>query len=66
MTLNFPGPYQVRIFYTTTSSSVAQVHMQALNLFIPSEPDPGTAFVDITPAWPAGGTPTTLKAAVDL
>lgn len=50
MTLNFPGPYEVRINYTTTSSSVALLHTQhlSLDLDIPL-PVVGTPFVDIVP-----------------
>lgn len=47
MTLNYPGPYEIRLFYTTTVSSVAQEHIQHLSLELTSEPDPGDAFSTI-------------------
>jgi hypothetical protein len=65
MTTNFPGPAQVRLFYTTTVNSVAIQHSQQLNLSIPSEPAPGTPFDEIEPAFPAGGTPVDLQASID-
>lgn len=55
MTLNFPGPYQVRIFYTITLSSVPFSHVQALNLELDGDPLPGDAFSTITPM--ADGSP---------
>lgn len=65
MALNFPGPYQVRIFYTTTVSSVAIQHVQSLNLDIAVAPDPGDDFVDITPVFRPGVTPDTLDLTID-
>lgn len=45
MTLNYPGPFGLRMFYTTTISSVAIEHMAEYNIDLTdASPDPGTAF----------------------
>jgi len=44
MTLNFPGPYELRINYTTTISGVTLTHQQRLNVRPGTPPSPGTDF----------------------
>ena len=48
MAINFPGPYEVRIYYSV-SYSVGGVltHSQRLNVRLDADPTPGTAFADI-------------------
>ena len=47
--LNFPGPYQLRVFYTCDPGGVGPLdHVLALNLKLSGTPDPGTAFADIS------------------
>jgi hypothetical protein len=48
MAVNFPGPYEVR-FYYSTNYSVGGVltHSQRLNVRLAADPAPGTAFADI-------------------
>lgn len=52
MTLNFPGPYEIRIFYTTSVSSVALEHVQHLSLDTAGNPDPGDLFSTIEGTFP--------------
>jgi|SRR3990172_6090248 len=52
MALNFPGPYDVRIFYTVS----AREHVQKLNVSLASTPDPGDPFSGITATTRVGGT----------
>jgi hypothetical protein len=48
MTLNFPGPYEVRMFYTIPISGFTPLtHVARYNVRIDGNPDPGTAFADI-------------------
>ena len=48
MVANFPGPYEVRIFYSTTPTSLPQmVHEQRLNVNVIGSPTPGTDFTAI-------------------
>lgn len=49
MTLNFPGPQQLRIFYTIDAESLGALqHVMQLNFISAVTPlTPGTAFVDI-------------------
>lgn len=57
MTLNFPGPYEIRLFYTTTVSSVALSHVAHYSLDLVTPPNTGDAFTTIIPktrAFPAG------------
>lgn len=50
MTLNYPGPYKIKLFYSTTVSSVLFEHVQELSLGLdPPYPSPGDAFATITP-----------------
>jgi hypothetical protein len=43
MAINYPGPYEVRIFYTVTSF----VHVQKLNVRLETDPTPGDDFSTI-------------------
>lgn len=54
MALNFPGPYVIKFFYTTTVSGVALQHIQQFSLDLVAEPLPGDAFSTITPVFPSG------------
>lgn len=48
MAVNFPGPYEVRIFYTTNPTSLGPLtHQMRLNLRIDGTPAPGTPFTSI-------------------
>jgi hypothetical protein len=65
MTLNFPGPYQLRFHYTTANSSfAAKGHTQKLNINLSPDPAPGTPFSGITALNGVGGTQA-LNALVD-
>lgn len=64
--LNYPGPYQLWIYYTTAIGTVTIQHVQKLNLDIDVAPDPGDAFSTITPVYRAGVTPDTLNLVVDV
>lgn len=44
MAINYPGPYELRYFYTVTASSIALVHQQNLSLTLTTDPAPGTPF----------------------
>lgn len=65
MALNYPGPYQVRIFYTTTVSSIAINHVQALNIALDGDPLPGDDFDTITPLYDGSPITDSLKDVVD-
>ena len=47
MATNFPGPYEIRLYYTTIVAAVAIQHSARYNLRLATDPDPGTAFADI-------------------
>lgn len=47
MALNYPGPYEVRIFYTIVAATGTITHSQRLNVRVDGDPDPGTAMADI-------------------
>jgi hypothetical protein len=59
MTINFPGPYELRVFYTTTVA-VAIRHTQRLNLDCSGVITPGDAFSTIQPVYKPGA-PSTPK-----
>lgn len=62
MALNYPGPYQVRIFYTAQS----RVHVHALNFQVDAiTPQVGDLFSDIYPMDKGGASATTLDLIVD-
>jgi len=44
MTLNFPGPYEVRLIYSTTVTSQTIQHTARYNCVIPFDPTPGDLF----------------------
>lgn len=52
MAANFPGPYEVRIFYTTQ----LRQHVMKLNCTLTADPTPGDEFIDITAVTKGGGT----------
>lgn len=47
MANNFPGPYEVRLSYQTTSAAVALDHTQRLNCDLTAIPTPGDDFSNI-------------------
>lgn len=47
MSLNYPGPYEVRIFYTVTTGFAIMSHSQRLNVRVDGTPAPGTPMADI-------------------
>lgn len=61
MALNYPGPYQVRIFYTVSS----RVHVCALNVQMSVEGVAGDPFSDFIPLQRNGSAVTTLDTHVD-
>lgn len=48
MALNYPGPYEIRLFYSVGLSSVTLTHSARYNLILSEDPDPGTSFGEIT------------------
>lgn len=55
MALNFPGPYELRFFYTITISSVAIQHVHRLNVNIVGDPVPPVDFASISILGTPGG-----------
>lgn len=49
MAQNFPGPYELRIFYNATFASITYSHVARLSLDIASPPDVGEDFLTIIP-----------------
>lgn len=49
MAVNFPGPYQVRLFYTTSVNAIPLQHVQQLNLGLSTTPAPGDGFDTVFP-----------------
>ena len=65
MATNYPGPYEIRIFYTVTyATGGALTHEQRLNVVCAPEPDPGTEF-DAIYVQNAPLSTTTLDSVVD-
>ena len=57
MALNYPGPYQLRIFYTADATPGGDLaHRMAFNIDCDPAPDPGDLFPDITVKLLGGGT----------
>lgn len=49
MAINFPGPYEIRLFYTVDGTPGGPLqHEQRLNIDVAGTPTPGSAFVDIS------------------
>jgi len=48
MALNFPGPYEVRLFYTVTGTSAVIQHEARYNIRVDPEPAPGDPFSSIS------------------
>jgi hypothetical protein len=44
MAINFPGPYEIRLFYTCSSGNVIIEHQARYNLDLSATPTPGDAF----------------------
>jgi hypothetical protein len=65
MTVNFPGPYEVRIIYTCDASPGGPLeHQVRFSCFLDGDPDPGDSFDDIQIKHASGGT-STLGIVVD-
>jgi hypothetical protein len=47
MTVNFPGPYEARFYYTVNNGSVVNTHVHRVNVQVVNAPAPGTAMADI-------------------
>lgn len=54
MAFNYPGPYIIKYFYSTSVSSVVLQHMATYSLDLVVEPLPGDPFSGIEPVFPAG------------
>lgn len=54
MPINFPGPYQIRLFYQATLSTVVFPHVCALNFDVSVAPDVGDPADDIVVLVPGG------------
>ncbi len=64
MAIQYPGPYDLRMFYTCTVSGVPLNHVQKLNIDVLDDPAPGTAFSLITVVQKDDG-PNNLETYVD-
>lgn len=63
--MNFPGPYEIRLYYTTTPTGMPSFqHIARYNINLTAAPSPGTTFNLLTVV-PNGGAPTTLQAYID-
>lgn len=47
MAINYPGPYELRFFYSITISSVVLNHVHRVNVNISGDPEPPVDFADI-------------------
>jgi len=47
MTIHYPGPYEIRLFYTITGGTGVIQHEARYNLRVAGDPEPGTPFADI-------------------
>lgn len=65
MVQNFPGPWELRIEYTTLFGAVPLIHTQRLNVDLTTVPLPGTDFADIDAKTRGGVLTPTLESAVD-
>lgn len=64
MTINYPGPYEIRVNYTTVASGLTRGHQMRLSLDMFTAADPGDAFSE----WitlDKGGTHPALDTVVD-
>jgi len=65
MAINFPGPYEVRLYYSTSYSIGGVIqHSQRLNCIVDGTPAPGTAFADVD-VLRRDGSPFALDSEVD-
>lgn len=64
MTINFPGPYEVRLFYTTNAATPALTHQARYNVILDGVPDVGDPFSSIL-AVRRDGSPFPLDGEVD-
>ena len=62
---NFPGPYEVRLSYQTTSASIALDHTQRLNCDLTAVPTPGDDYSNINPKTRGGIATPDLAAAME-
>lgn len=54
--VNFDGVWELRIYYTVTTSEGPEVHKHTIDLNVTGDPAPGTDPADVMLAIPAGGT----------
>lgn len=64
MALNYPGPFQLRFFYSVTVGTVALTHKHQVNLDLVTDPGPGEEF-DQYEAATNGAFPVQLDTGVD-
>lgn len=57
MAINYPGPFEVRILYTASASSIATNHQVRFSMNMNTEADPGDPFSDWTAQSRLGATP---------
>jgi hypothetical protein len=65
MALNFPGPYELRLNYTTVHTGVTLEHTQRLNVDLTADPTPVDAFNNINAKTRGGIVTPDLAAAVE-
>jgi len=65
MALNFPGPFEVRLFYTTNEPAIIAAHQLRLSCNMSIEGLPGEPFSDWIPIQKNGSAVTTLAGHVD-
>jgi len=65
MVQNFPGPYELRIEYTTLIGAIPIIHTQRLNLDLTTIPNPGDDFTNINVVTRGGVATPVLSAVVD-
>lgn len=65
MAINYPGPFEVRIFYTTAEPAGVNEHVLRLSCQMSISADPGDPFSDWIPIDKGGSAVTALNAKVD-
>lgn len=45
---NYPGPWEWRLFYSTTGGGLTRPHVMRVSLDVDGDPDPGSEFADYT------------------
>lgn len=65
MAINYPGPFEVRLFYTTNEPAGVNEHVLRLSFQMAVEADPGDPFSDWIPVDKAGASVIALNTKVD-